>query len=305
MQIILALFILLNVIAAFHAWKFTHFADTETEKTKDETQLTFAEKVLTVFSGISIPRPQNKNIPDRQYETFVLESNRRIECWYIKNDSSVGTVLILHGFSGSKDKMLDKAEEFLLLGYNCMLVDLMGAGGSEGNQTTIGYKEAEQVKTCYEYLQQKGEKNIVLFGTSMGAVAIMKAMNDYCLGPSALILECPFGSLYQTVCARFNNMNLPEFPMASLLVFWGGIENGFWAFDHKPTEYAKKITCPVLLMCGLKDEKVSREETKEIYKNFGGNKKLLFFPEARHENYLKQYKEMWVQEVRSFLDRQI
>lgn len=75
----------------------------------------------------------------------------------------------------------------------------------------------------------------------MGAVAVMKAVGGQGVQPAGIIIECPFGSMYKTVCARFKMMNAPTFPMAGLLVFWGGIENGFWAFGHNPIEYAKSI----------------------------------------------------------------
>lgn len=64
--------------------------------------------------------------------------------------------------------MLDKAEIFNQLGYSAFLVDFMGSGGSEGNQTTIGFLEAEQVKVSFNYIKQSGEHNIFIYGTSMG-----------------------------------------------------------------------------------------------------------------------------------------
>jgi hypothetical protein len=197
--------------------------------------------------------------------------------------------------------MLDKSDIILGLGYNTFLVDFMGSGGSEGNQTSIGFLEAEQVKTCYDYLTDKGEQNIYLFGTSMGSVATMKAISDYHIEPKGIMIECPFGSMYKIVCARFKTMNAPTFPMAGLLVFWGGLQNGFWAFGHNPTVYAKKINCPTLLLSGAKDEKVSREEINQIFKNLGGQKKLKIYQEAGHENYLKKYKNEWTKDIHEFL----
>jgi uncharacterized protein len=188
------------------------------------------------------------------------------------------------------------------MGYSTLLVDFMGSGGSEGNQTTIGFKEAEEVKTAFEYLKQKGETNIYLFGTSMGAVAIMKAVSDYQLNTAGIIIECPFGSMYQTTCERFKNMSLPAFPMAGLLVFWGGLQNGYCALRHKPTEYAKNIKCPALLLYGLKDKNVSVEETKDIYKNLKGRKELKTYELAGHENYLIKYKQQWIQDIQTFLN---
>ena len=94
-----------------------------------------------------------------------------------------------------------------------MMVDFMGSGGSEGYRTTIGYEEGEEVKDVYNYLVAKGEKNIYLFGTSMGAAAILKALHEYKeVTPAGIIIECPFGSMYKTVCARFKAVSAPSFP---------------------------------------------------------------------------------------------
>ena len=290
-------------MAGFHAYKFTHFTDKKVEKTNDPKKLSIGQKLLTLMFGVNNPRPINNKFPSRDYKTINLKSNRQIECWSIETDSAKGNVILFHGFSGNKSSMLDKAEVFLNLGYNVLLVDFMGSGGSEGNQTTMGYFEAEQVKTCFDYMKNKNEKNIYLFGTSMGAVAIMKAINDFKLNPKGIMMECPFGSMYETVCARFKSMKAPTFPMAGLLVFWGGIENGFWAFGHNPTEYAKNISCPTLLLYGAQDDKVSRKEIDEIYTNLKGKKELKIYENAGHENYLRKYKLEWTHDIETFLTK--
>ena len=181
-----------------------------------------------------------------------------------------------------------------------MLVDFIGSGGSLGSTTTIGFDEAETVNECVEYLKGKGEENIHLFGNSMGAAAILKAANDFDLDPKSIILECPFGSMLETVEARFRIMNIPTFPMANLLVFWGGTINGFWAFGHKPIDYAKNISCPVLLFFGAKDPKVNRSEIDRIFKNLNGKKKLVVFENSKHENYLDDNKMEWRKAVVEF-----
>jgi len=136
----------------------------------------------------------------------------------------------------------------------------------------------------------------------MGAVAIMKAIADYNIQPGSIIIECPFGTMYKTVAARFDALGVPKFPMASLLMFWGGIQNGYWAFLHNPVDYAKSITAPTLLLYGERDERVSRAEIDEIYHNMKGEKVLRLYPLAGHENYLLKYKEQWVQDVSHFLN---
>jgi alpha-beta hydrolase superfamily lysophospholipase len=297
---VLAIFLLMNIVAYFHAYKFTHFSDSTEAKTKSGS-LSVGGKLKALFFGINNPRPENKTKPKRPYETIIIQSNKKIECWFIKSDSSKGTVILFHGYGGEKSSMLHQADEFLTLDYNTLLVDFMGSGGSEGNQTTIGFKEAQEVKSCYDYIISKGEKSIYLFGTSLGASAILKSINDYSLSPAGIIIECPFGSLYKTTCARFRSMGVPKFPMAGLLVFWGGVQNGFWAFSYRPEEYAKKVTCPALLLYGERDEKVSRSEIDIIYSNMKGKKYLKIFPLAMHEDYLIKYKDEWIKEIETFL----
>lgn len=299
---LLAVFLVMNVVAFFHAYKFTHFAEGLPAKTKNAGDMSFGEKLSALFLGVKNPRPENKGLPTRMFETVTLQSNKKIVGWSIPTAAAKGTVILFHGYGGSKSSLLDKSDEFLKLGYSTLLIDFMGCGASEGNQTTIGFKEAEEVRTAFDYLRQRGEEKIVLFGTSLGAAAIMKAVSDYKLPAAALIVECPFGSMYQTVCARFRSMQVPPFPMAPLLVFWGGVQNGFWAFGHNPSTYARGITCPVLLLYGEKDEKVSREETDEIFANLGGKKTLRLYPLVAHENYLHNYCSQWVEDVRVFLD---
>jgi len=293
-------FILLNVIAIFHAYKLTHFSNQKTEKTKHPSQLTSWEKLGALIFGVNNPRPVNDKLPEQEFQTIRLEGDHQIECWYIPAGVK-GSVILFHGYAGKKSGMLDKANVVIELGYNALLIDFMGTGNSEGDQTTIGYFEAEQVKTAVEFLTGQGEKNIYLFGTSMGAVAIMKAIDDYRLDVAGIIIECPFGSMYETVCARFRSMKAPTFPMAGLLVFWGGVINGFPAFQHNPSAYAKNIAVPALLMYGERDDRVSRKEIDEIFSNLAGKKTLRTYPFAGHENYLIKYRDEWTRDVGAFL----
>jgi alpha-beta hydrolase superfamily lysophospholipase len=295
----------MNIVAIFQSYKFTHFVYEKIELTKDPKKLSATEKISTLIFGINNPRPYNNKLPASEFETVNLQSNKKIECWSIKTPNSRGTVILFHGFRGNKSSMLDKSEIFREQGFNVFLVDFMGSGGSEGNRTTIGFLEAEQVKTSFEYIASKGEKNIILFGTSMGSVAIMKSISDFGIKPRGIIIECPFGSMYQTVCARFKTMNTPSFPMAGLLVFWGGIQNGFWGFGFNPTEYAKNIACPALLMYGLIDDKVSKSEIDKIFANLKGRKFLKIYKNAGHENYLDKYKDEWTKDITQFINSEL
>jgi alpha-beta hydrolase superfamily lysophospholipase len=287
-------------------------------------QFVAADKVQLVL-GQEHLRPENDQKPSQEFEEVIIKGNRgNLEGWYIPVANAKGTVLIFHGYTRNKAYMLNKSDALVEMGYNTFLIDFIGSGGSEGVQTTIGYHEAEDVKTAFEFMQQrnsekrnKEEQNseeqnsegdaspIYLFGSSMGAVAIMKAIYDYDIQPDAILIECPFASMYQAVANRFKLANMPRFPLAPLLVFWGGAQNKFWAFGHNPTEYAAKVQCPTLLMYGAKDEKVDRAEIDAIYTNLNDPKYLHVFEEAGHSDYFDKHSQDWRNVVHAFLDAQI
>jgi pimeloyl-ACP methyl ester carboxylesterase len=299
--LLLFAFMLMNIVAFAHAYKFTHFSGDATARTKDLKDLTWLNKFKILFIGIDNPKPQHKSKPHGNFDVITIGITDRIQCWYFKAAQPKGTVILFHGFGSEKSSLLGRSEYFNTLGYNTMLVDFLGSGDSDGMSTSIGFYEADQVLQCYNYIVSKGEKNIFLFGTSMGAASILKAINDHKISPSTILLECPFGSLYSTVCARFRMMNLPAFPMAALLTFWGGVQQDFWAFAHNTSEYAKAVNCPTLLLYGEFDDRVTHEETDLIYANLNGLKSLKTYGNEGHNFYTPTNESAWKRDVGTFM----
>jgi uncharacterized protein len=300
----LIVFILFNIITAFHAYKFTHFYNEGEITIKKPEEMSGWDKAKTMFFGINAVKSKNLTAPDTTYEVVKLNTsdNIQIEGWYLKIDSAKGTVILFHGHGGSKSKLLDEAYYFNFLGYNTLLMDFRAHGGSGGNTCTIGMDEAEDVKLAYDFIQSKQEKNIVLWGTSLGAATITHAISKFKLQPAKVILEMPFGSLLQAVKGRVKMMGLPQQPISSMLTFWGGVERGFWAFNLEPCEYAKDIHCPVLLQWGAKDPRVTRQETDCIYKNIASeSKKLVVYETAAHQSLCDKEPEKWRKEIKLFL----
>ncbi len=299
---LLAVFLLLNVVAAVHAYKFTHFNAAEKERTGPPASLSFGEKIQTLLFGIRNARPQSRQLPEHPFETvFLTAGGYRIEGWWVPRSPSRGTVVIFHGYLGAKSGMRNKARIFNAAGYSTLSVDFRGSGGSEGNSTTLGFRETEEVMAAYNWARKKQWGPVYLYGTSMGAVAILKALSEKSIQPAGIVLECPFGSLYKTVAARFRNMGIPAFPMAGLLVFWGGVEGGFWAPGHNPVRYAGSVTCPALLMWGREDANVSAGETRAIYNALCGPKILKVWEGMGHQDYLKKEPKQWPAVVLGFL----
>ena len=305
--VILVQFLLLNISAAFHAHKFSHFYNDPSLVNKKPGQNIF-KKTWRLFAGQKYGKLPLQQAPVFKYDTIQLKtaSGLTIESWYIPADSAAkGTVILFHGLTMNKEMLLPEANDFHYQGYNVMLIDFRAHGNSEGNTTTIGLREAEEVKLAYEYVQAKGEKNIFCWGTSMGAVAIIKAIDDYQLKPAGIILEMPFGSLKEHLQARARTIGFggfPEKPFAFLVTFWMGIERGYNGFAFKTDHYAKDINCPVLLQWGRLDRLVLEKEITKIFTAVSlADKKLVVYENADHESFLQKDPQKWRRETEQFL----
>ena len=294
LRLLLILFVLVNIICAFHAYKFTHFYDATDKAPQNKT--------AAIFLGINAFKDQNDAADTTDVKVILTTSDSlKLEGWYTKVNNAKGTVCLFHGHGGKKSSTNAEALVFRKLGYNTFQLDFRAHGSSEGNTCTIGYYESEDVALAYDFIKDKGEKNIVLWGISMGAAAVTKSISDYQLKPSKIILEMPFGSILQAAEGRIKLMGLPSEPLARLITFWGGVEHGFWAFNMKPVEFAKKISCPVLLQWGANDPRVSKKEIDDIYANISTTKKLVVYDSAGHESLCKKEKEKWTKEASDFL----
>lgn len=301
---IIILFVLINVIVAFHAYKFTHFYNKGEVTIKKNEEKTGWDKTKEILFGINAIKQQNINAADSIYQTITLttKDSIKLEGWYIPADSAKGTICMYHGHGSKKSATNDEAKAFHKLGYNTFQIDFRAHGNSGGNTCTIGYDESEDVKLAYDYIKAKGEKNIVLWGISMGASTITKAVKDYQIEPQKIILEMPFGTIKDAVRGRLKIMGLPAEPISTLLTFWGGTEHGFWAFGMKPQEFATSIKCPVLLQWGRNDPRVSKSEEDILFNNISTtNKKFVIYETAGHESLCKKEPIKWEAETAAFL----
>jgi hypothetical protein len=136
----------------------------------------------------------------------------------------------------------------------------------------------------------------------MGAAAVLKAVADHELRPSGLILESPFVSLIVTVRHRFAGLGIPAFPLADLLVFWGGVQSGFDALEYRPAESASRIDLPTLLMSGDSDRWVRPDETRAMFEALKGPKTLHLFAGVGHVPCFRERPVEWKDAVGRFLD---
>lgn len=297
-----ALFVLLNIMAYFQARGMCRY-ERPTAVTTRITKATGWDKAKLLFTGPTVRRQLNTRTPadfGMQYQVrrFPGAHGIELEAWEISGRSDLPTLFLFPGYGASKDTLLRSASEFHQLGFCLWLVDFHGIGGSNGDTTTVGYDEADDVVAA---VRESGKKNIMLYGTSMGAVAVLRAVHSGAVKPSRIILEAPYDRFCTTLGHRFELMQLPTFPFAHLLTFWSGAVNGFNGFDHNPIAYARSIQCPTLLMQGEHDDLVGKTVPSQFAQVLGTKCTVRIVPGARHAFLLQAQPDFWRSAVYQFL----
>ena len=169
--------------------------------------------------GVELPRPVNKTDPSAiglpfTTRTFQGAKGEKIEAWVLPTDTApLGTVITFHGHAGSKESLMSVSATLHRWGWKVWMVDFYGSGGSSGQETSIGWFEADDVRAAFEEVQKDSSgQRVVLYGSSMGAAAVMRSVAVHELSPHGVILECPFDRLRTTVASRFKREGAPTFP---------------------------------------------------------------------------------------------
>jgi alpha-beta hydrolase superfamily lysophospholipase len=301
-------FVLVNALLFVHARSMTHF-EREGDRPRRLEQFSFLEKVKLACFGPRISRPVNKMDPSTVELPFATvhypsTDGIELEAWHVPCSTPKGTILLFHGYTACKSTLFSEAGILHRLGYATLLVDFRGSGGSTGDVTTIGFAEADDVTKSMEFAQANWpDKPIILYGQSMGAAALLRAIHKDGLKPAAAIIECSFDCLQSAVEARLREVSKPAIPFALPLIFWGSVQNGFNGFTFSPADYARSVRCPVLINQGDQDQRVSPAEAEAIFANLAGPKELYWFKGIGHQSYARARPEEWRVGVERFLSR--
>lgn len=303
---VLSAFVLANGLAFMQARAMTHFVESGNRTGKPE-QLSVLDKFTVLFAGVTIPRPVNRRSPadlNLSYELHRIPSAQRniLDAWLIPGTNDGAMVAMFHGYAATKSTLLSAAREFHQLGYPVLLVDFYGSGGSSGSGTTVGVRESDDVAAVVEYARRKWpERKIVLYGFSMGGSAVLRAIAVNGVEAAGVIVEASFDRLLNTARARFAAMGFSATPFAELLLFWGGIQNGFNPFAHNPVDYARSVKLPVLILHGGADRRVTVDQARNVAAALDGNGRLIVYDETPHTPIVEAKREEWIRDVGQFL----
>ncbi len=138
-----------NGIAFMQALAMTHFSASGS-RTPSIEAMSPPEKAWAVLTGVNVPRPKNTHTPQDvglQFttETISFQNGDTLEAWSIRQTEPRGIIILFPAYAESKESELAQAAAFHNMGYSTLMVDYRGVGGSSGDDTTLGVREAKDV----------------------------------------------------------------------------------------------------------------------------------------------------------------
>lgn len=195
------------------------------------------------------------------------------------------SVLVVHGHGDSLESFTNAAERLSAHGHGVLLLDLRGHGGSDGGHTTLGAREAGDVRVALAHLRTRGQAGtgLALMGTSMGAVAVLLAAVDQ-PDVRALVAEAPYDTYRATVGHHARLLyGLPEWlPLIPLTIRVAEWRAGFDADAADCVAAAARVPAALLLIAGGADTRMPVAVVQRVAAAHRGRTELWVVPGAGH-----------------------
>lgn len=203
-----------------------------------------------------------------------------------------GIIVHLHGNFGNVSNHFPLSVFLLRYGFDLLIVDYQGYGGSEGRPSPRGTVDDAVASLRYAASVDRG-KGVGLFGQSIGAAIAAVAGAEEPLA-AGVVLEAGF-SRYRDITASVLKRSWLTWPVA--FVFPPLFVRRRW----DPVDYVGKIAPrPVLIIHGTADKTIPLRMARELFDRARDPKELWIIDGAQHLGYRRQEGKAYEERVAGF-----
>ncbi|MGE3315498.1 MAG: alpha/beta hydrolase [Planctomycetaceae bacterium] len=232
----------------------------------------FQRRLIYLPRAVSDLTPEQAGLPRGKVHAIstTTEDGLRLNGWHILPDGKTAddhgdcdreledggyVVLYFYGNAGSRVRQVQDVRDFTSLGCHVFLFDYRGYGDNPGSPSETGL--AADARAVWKYAVDERKlphDRILLFGQSLGgavATRLAEEASRQKTAPAGLIVNATFSSL--TDAAQWH---YPFLPVRLVLV------------DRYPsTDRIGKVTCPILVMHGDKDDIVPIAQGRKLFES--------------------------------------
>lgn len=226
----------------------------------------FQRKIIYNVSGT--PKKPNKyGLGNVQELKISTKDNINLLCWYSRPKNDAPTLIYFHGNSFDIGERAYRIERYINHGWGVLLVSWRGFSGNQGKPSEANlYIDAEAIMSWIKNKKLIKKDNIIIYGESLGTGVAIEMATRYLF--KSVVLEAPFTSIVDLAQKKYR-----IFP-AKLMVL----------DKFNNLSKIKKITSPILIVSGKKDEIIPHFHSIQLYKEANQPKDFLFIDEAMHNN---------------------
>jgi fermentation-respiration switch protein FrsA (DUF1100 family) len=271
---------------------------------------TAATQILT-YLAVHPPRERLSQTPGElgvMYEevTFATSDGLQLSGWFLPSRQGQAAVILGHGYTRSRQEMLDVAVMLHRNCYNVLLFDWRAHGESVGERTTFGYKEVQDVAAALDYVSSRPEvdpERIGMLGRSLGGAIAIRAAAELSQ-IKAVVSDSPFPSLEDSIEVGVSRRGpLGAWPLRLIAVFLGTRMMGIDPDWVRPIDDIGEIgPRPVMIMHGGRDELVPPDTGERLYAAAAEPKFLWYAPDAAHSKLSTQYPAEYEARMVTFFD---
>ena len=216
-----------------------------------------------------------------QAVTLITSDGLKLSAWYLES-AKAKAVILLHGYPAEKSDLLPTASA-LSPEFSILLLDFRYFGQSEGELSTLGFKEVLDVQAGLDFLQAQGFKKVGVYGFSFGgAVALMTASQDNRV--MAVATQSAFADLVLLGQDLYKNLFVINKPLVWLMTTFATTLFQVPLAEISPQTAAGQLTIPVLIMHSKQDEQIPFPHAERLASSLSHNPlaEFYFFDSGRH-----------------------
>ncbi|MGL4624759.1 MAG: alpha/beta hydrolase [Culicoidibacterales bacterium] len=276
----------------------------------------------TIAHQLTHPKRSSISVPPNQaaliYEDISVSTpdQLNIKGWFLPAQNngqehlSQQTIIFAHHYGGSRtsDELgsLEFFKNFLPKGYNIIAFDFRNSGLSDGDMTTMGVSEQDDLAAIVAWCNQRiPNGQIVLWGFSMGAAVSLNSGWQFA-NVVGVIADSSFSDLSRYCLEALEawapvNPLIFSYPVFLISQYVLGIK----AEKMSPLKAIKNYeSCQLLLIHSHKDRIIPVQHAMELYAAANPNTcELCIFPSENHAASYFTNSDLYLQKVFAFLQR--
>jgi pimeloyl-ACP methyl ester carboxylesterase len=252
-----------------------------------------------------IPRNPIKDIPDWGHviDTRIPAADGgTLEVWRVEPEGrSRGIVLLAHGWSRNRGRMVSRARIFADMGFTTVMHSARDHGGSSPHPFMNASRFAEDIDAVLEWVDDP----VLLYGHSAGAAGAIIAASRNSGRITLLFLEGCYARTKEALRSLYRSYNrFFGFFFAPMVVFWMDIFYRFRMDKVSPARLAPGLDIPVLIIHGERDQNFPLHHAWRVRDSFPAGRAELFVARGADHSSSSLTPE-YPMAIREFVDRHI